>query len=121
MFFKQFFLSIIVSLLFISPLSLAENICTKEALEQANNQYLQKIASYTSLFVNQQNQTAIAELNNIKPTAAFKVKHAQEIKKFNHHDYQPSQQFCDDLYSNLLDLNIQLSEIINKYSLPEHE
>lgn len=115
MYYKLFLSSILTSLL-MTPLGFAENNCTKEALEQANNQYLQEIASYTSKFANQQNYHAVAELNNIKPSVAFKVKHAQEIKKFNLTNYQPSQKFCDDLYANLVDLNNQLTEIIHKYS-----
>lgn len=116
--YKLFLLSTLMSLL-ISPFSMAENECTKEAIEQANNQYLQEMASQMSLFANQQNHSAVTELNNIKPTTSFKKKYAREINQLNTPNYQPSQEFCDDVYANLEELKSQLSDVINKYSLKE--
>lgn len=98
---------------------MAENECTKEAIEQANNHYLQAMASRMSQFANQQNHVAVTELNNIKPATSFKKKYAQEIKYLNTPNYQPSQNFCDDVYANLDKLNSQLTEVINKYAITE--
>lgn len=113
--------------LFISILSLgvisiavAEEIiepvqpCTQQAIEQANNQYLQEISNYTSAFSNARNYEAVEALNKIKPKASFRKKHAKEIKHFNDPNYQPSQEFCNDVYKNLNELNQQVMKVIEK-------
>ena len=91
-------------------------ICSQQAIEEANSQYLREISSYISEFTNQKNQAAVAELSKIKPKASFKKKHAAEIKQFGQPDYQPSQEFCDDAYTNLKELKQQINSIIEKYN-----
>lgn len=88
--------------------------CTQQAIEQANNQYLQEISNYTSAFSNAHNYEAVEALNRIKPKASFRKKHAKEIKRFNDSNYQPSQAFCDDVYQNLDELNQQVMKVVEK-------
>lgn len=88
--------------------------CTQQAIDQANNQYLQKISNYISMFSNAHNQEAVEELSKIRPKNAFRKKHAKEIKHFNDQNYQPSQEFCDDVYANLNELNQQVMNIVEK-------
>lgn len=91
--------------------------CTQQAIEQANNQYLQEISNYISMFSNNDNDEAVDALNKIKPKASFRKKHAHEIKHFNDPDYQPSQAFCDDVYQNLNELNQQIMDVVEKNKL----
>lgn len=90
-------------------------ICSQQAIEEANSQYLQEISNYISEFTNKKNHAAVAELSKIKPKASFKKKHAAAIKQFGQPDYQPSQEFCDDAYTNLKELKQQINDIIEKY------
>lgn len=96
------------------PIAIAEPVqpCTQQAIEQANNQYLQEISNYTSTFSNAHNYEAVEALNKIKPKASFRKKHAKEIKHFNDPGYQPSQEFCNDVYANLKELNQQVITVV---------
>ncbi|WP_236254003.1 hypothetical protein [Entomomonas asaccharolytica] len=90
-------------------------ICSQQAIEEANSQYLREISNYISEFTNKKNHAAVTELSKIKPKASFKKKYAAEIKQIGQPDYQPSQEFCDDAYINLQELKLQINNIIEKY------
>lgn len=119
----QLFFLFTVLTLGVAPLAMAEStaICSQQAIEEANTQYLRDLSSYISEFTNQQNQAAVNELSRIRPKEAFKRKHAQEIKQFNTPHYQPSIEFCEDVYANLEDLKQQINDIIHKYDLVMEE
>lgn len=121
MHYKLLLLSTIFSLC-VSPTIMAEqstSVCSRKAIARANNQYLQEISSYISLFSNQRHYALVTELSQIKPLDSFKQKHAQEIRQFNNKNYQPSQEFCDDAYQNLDNLRQQITEVIKKYEPKE--
>lgn len=111
---------LIISILSLGIISIAaaeEEIlqpCTQQAIEQANNRYLQEISNYTRAFSNDHNYEAVEALTKIKPKASFRKKHAKEIKQFNDPNYQPSQEFCKDVYKNLNELNQQVMKVVEK-------
>lgn len=120
--YQLFFLSAVLTL-GVAPLAIAEPtiVCSQQAIEEANTQYLRDLSNYISEFTNLKNQAAVTELSRIRPKESFKRKHAQEIKQFNTPNYQPSAEFCEDVYANLEDLKQQINDIIDKYDLDIEE
>lgn len=116
MFYKFFTIFLFWGLFSLNSIANNTQICSQEAIEEANNQYLQEISNYISEFSNDHNNEAVQELSKIKPKESFKKQYAKEIKKLSRKDYQPPQAFCDDVYKNLDELNQQIKEIIKKHA-----
>lgn len=119
MFYKFLTLFLFWGLFSLTSVANEAKVCSQEAIEKANNQYLQEISNHISDFSNENNNKAVQELSKIKPKESFRKRYEKEIKQLGRKGYQPPQVFCDDVYKNLDDLKQQIKTIVDKYDNPK--
>ena len=115
MFYKFLTLFLFWGLFSLNSMANNTQACSQEAIEKANNQYLQEISNHISEFSSKHNNKAVQELSKIKPTESFKKRYEKEIQQLSKKDYQPPQNFCDAVYKNLDNLNQQIKVIVKKH------